>query len=328
MRGLRNNFGTSVAFDGTRGGLDERTRSHCTDRGWRGRGALARRRADGSRPSTATTRLNRSRLHPQPKPGRWSVVHQPASSRRDGADGGAARRARDRHVPDRGGLHRSTPAGCVAPDHHKHADGGDGARQPSGGLAEFGIGAVAVEARDRRARQPRAVTRSSTRAFSASRCTARAKAPRSDGALLENSLDLQLDFVWRALQVTGPKWMLGDGFISLWRQVDQMDSLLNYVLPKYRVWARAQGLLLRLPGGCGLRRARSAELRDGPVERQGGRKRWSHRGRGHGHRRGHRARTARARRRSRKCRCWSTPAEPTATAASSARETSCSPRAP
>jgi hypothetical protein len=78
-----------------------------------------------------------------------------------------------------------------------------------------------------------------------------AKSPRSDGALLENSLDLQLDFVWHALQVTGPKWMLGDGFISLWRQVDQMDSLLNYVLPKYRVWARAQGLLLRLPGGPG-----------------------------------------------------------------------------
>jgi len=78
-----------------------------------------------------------------------------------------------------------------------------------------------------------------------------AKAPRSDSALVENSLDLQLDFVWHALQVTGPKWMLGDGFISLWRQVDQMDSLLNYVLPKYRVWARAQGLLLRLPGGSG-----------------------------------------------------------------------------
>jgi hypothetical protein len=73
------------------------------------------------------------------------------------------------------------------------------------------------------------------------------RAPRQDGALIENSLDLQLDFVWRALELTGPKWMLGDGFISLWRQVDQMDSLLNYILPTYRVWARAQGLLLRLP---------------------------------------------------------------------------------
>jgi len=75
-----------------------------------------------------------------------------------------------------------------------------------------------------------------------------ATASRQDGALIENSLDLQLDFVWRALEVNGPKWVLGDGFISLWRQVDQMDSLLNYVLPTYRVWARAQGLLLRLPG--------------------------------------------------------------------------------
>jgi hypothetical protein len=74
------------------------------------------------------------------------------------------------------------------------------------------------------------------------------KAPRQDGVLIEHSLDLQLDFVWRALEVSGPKWMLGDGFISLWRQVDQMDSLLNYLLPTYRVWARAQGLLLRLPG--------------------------------------------------------------------------------
>jgi hypothetical protein len=69
---------------------------------------------------------------------------------------------------------------------------------------------------------------------------------RTDG--IENSLDLQLDFVWRALEVNGPKWIHGDGFISLWRQVDQMDSLMNYVLPTYRVWARAQGLLLRLPG--------------------------------------------------------------------------------
>lgn len=75
-----------------------------------------------------------------------------------------------------------------------------------------------------------------------------AKGPRPDGALIEHSLDLQLDFVWHALEVNGPKWVLGDGFISLWRQVDQMDSLLNYVLPTYRVWARAQGLLLRLPG--------------------------------------------------------------------------------
>src|SRR6185437_12927691 len=67
--------------------------------------------------------------------------------------------------------------------------------------------------------------------------TYRTRSVRADG--VEHALDLQLDFVWRALEVNGPKWIHGDGYISLWRQVDQMDSLVNYVLPTYRVWARA-----------------------------------------------------------------------------------------
>src|SRR5207253_245493 len=70
---------------------------------------------------------------------------------------------------------------------------------------------------------------------------------RQNVAELDSALDRQLDFVWKSLQAKGPKWVLGDGFISLWRQVDQMDSQLNYVMPIDRVWARAQGLLLRLP---------------------------------------------------------------------------------
>jgi hypothetical protein len=53
------------------------------------------------------------------------------------------------------------------------------------------------------------------------------KLPRQDGLQVEHSLDLQLDFVWRALEVSGPKWMLGDGFISLWRQVDRYSGLLR-----------------------------------------------------------------------------------------------------
>jgi hypothetical protein len=68
-----------------------------------------------------------------------------------------------------------------------------------------------------------------------------------EGADADPALTGQLDFVWKSLQAKGPKWMLGDGFISLWRQIDRMESQLNYCMPKDRVWARAQGLLLRLP---------------------------------------------------------------------------------
>jgi hypothetical protein len=64
----------------------------------------------------------------------------------------------------------------------------------------------------------------------------------------DRALHRQLDFVWKALQAKGPKWVLGDGFISMWRQVDRMEAQLNYLMPLDRVWARAQGLLLRLPG--------------------------------------------------------------------------------
>jgi hypothetical protein len=69
----------------------------------------------------------------------------------------------------------------------------------------------------------------------------------SEAVQPDAALASQLDFVWRILESGGPKWMLGDGFISLWRLVDRMDASLNYVLPRDRVWARAQGLLMWLP---------------------------------------------------------------------------------
>jgi hypothetical protein len=61
------------------------------------------------------------------------------------------------------------------------------------------------------------------------------------------ALGPQLDFVWNTLESRGPKWILGDGFISLWRLVDRLDASLNYLIPRDRVWARAQGLLTWLP---------------------------------------------------------------------------------
>jgi hypothetical protein len=60
-------------------------------------------------------------------------------------------------------------------------------------------------------------------------------------------LNAELDFVWKSLETVGPKWMLGDGFISLWRLVDHLDASLNYLMTRDRVWARAQGLLMWLP---------------------------------------------------------------------------------
>src|SRR5438105_7193704 len=68
-----------------------------------------------------------------------------------------------------------------------------------------------------------------------------------DGPDHDSVLTRQLDFVWKELESKGTKWMLGDGFISLWRLVDRMDASLNYVMPRDRVWARAQSLLLWLP---------------------------------------------------------------------------------
>ena len=68
-----------------------------------------------------------------------------------------------------------------------------------------------------------------------------------DGVTPEVAFGRQLDFVWHTLESHGPKWILGDGFISLWRLVDRMDASLNYVIPRDRVWARAQALLIWLP---------------------------------------------------------------------------------
>jgi len=64
---------------------------------------------------------------------------------------------------------------------------------------------------------------------------------------LDQGLCEQLDFVKETLSSPGPKWILGDGFISLWRLVDRLDASLNYLMPRDRVWTRAQGLLIWLP---------------------------------------------------------------------------------
>jgi hypothetical protein len=68
-----------------------------------------------------------------------------------------------------------------------------------------------------------------------------------DSATPDTLLGDQLNFVWRRLNAAGPTWILGDGFISLWRFVDRLDASLNYLMPRDRVWARALGLLMWLP---------------------------------------------------------------------------------
>lgn len=72
-------------------------------------------------------------------------------------------------------------------------------------------------------------------------------AAQEGASTLEPALCRQLDFVRNALQSVGPQWILGDGFISLWRLVDRLDAALNYLMPRDRVWARAQALLIWLP---------------------------------------------------------------------------------
>jgi hypothetical protein len=81
--------------------------------------------------------------------------------------------------------------------------------------------------------------------------------PDANRRQIEAALLQQISYVMRCLAMKGSSWMVGSGYISLWRQLDHMDSTLNFILPTYRVWARAQGLLLRLPtaskvGGTGL----------------------------------------------------------------------------
>jgi hypothetical protein len=74
-----------------------------------------------------------------------------------------------------------------------------------------------------------------------------ADAAREGAPALDPALCRQLDFIRGTLNSVGPKWILGDGFVGLWRLVDRLDAALNYLMPRDRVWSRAQALLIWLP---------------------------------------------------------------------------------
>ena len=61
------------------------------------------------------------------------------------------------------------------------------------------------------------------------------------------------------LAQVGPGWIIGTAYITVWRQLDHADVLLNYLEPRYRVWARAHRLLLRISSSP---RLGTADMRD------------------------------------------------------------------